>query len=120
MHTIIPGLVTNDNNEAIISYGVMGGQYQPIGQTHVLQNILDYDLSVQEAIDFPRAFALDGLLKVEDSMDKETVNKLENIGHKVYKSPNAIGGGQCIKIDRSQGILIGGSDPRKDGMAIGY
>ena len=68
LHTIIPGLVTNDKNETLLSYGVMGGQYQPIGQTHVLQNILDYNLSIQEAIDYPRAFALDGLLKVEKSL----------------------------------------------------
>ena len=67
LHTIIPGLVTNDKNETLLSYGVMGGQYQPIGQTHVLQNILDYNLSIQEAIDYPRTFALDGLLKIEKS-----------------------------------------------------
>ena len=41
----------------------MGGQYQPIGQSHVLQNIIDYNLSIQEAIDLPRAFALNGELK---------------------------------------------------------
>ncbi len=43
-----------------------------------------------------------------------------NIGHKIKINKNAIGGGQCIKIDRKKGVFIGGSDPRKDGMAIGY
>mgnify|MGYP001252234429 CR=1 FL=1 len=120
LHTIIPGLVTNKNNETILSYGVMGGQYQPIGQTHVLQNIIDYNLSIQEAIDFPRLFPLDGLLKIEKSLDKNIVKSLKDIGHKISIVPDAIGGGQCIKIDRTEGVLIGGSDPRKDGMAIGY
>ena len=120
LHTIIPGLLTNMSNETILSYGVMGGQYQPVGQTHVLQNILDYDLTVQEAIDFPRTFALNNILKIENSVDKEITKKLKNIGHNTRVSSNAIGGGQCIKIDRQAGILIGGSDPRKDGMAIGY
>ena len=46
----------------------MGGQYQPIGQCHVLQNIFDYNLSIQESIDFPRAFALNGKLKIEKSI----------------------------------------------------
>ncbi len=120
LHTIIPGLVTNKKNDTLLSYGVMGGQYQPIGQTHVLQNIIDYNLNIQESIDFPRAFALNGKLKVEKSLNTEIVHKLISIGHNVEISANAIGGGQCIKIDRENGILIGGSDPRKDGMAIGY
>ena len=120
LHTIIPGLLTNKSNQTILSYGVMGGQYQPIGQSHVLQNIVDYDFCIQEAIDYPRTFALDGILKVEKSLDNEIIEKLKNIGHKISIVPDAIGGGQCIKIDRTNGVLIGGSDPRKDGMAIGY
>ena len=60
LHTIIPGLVTKNDNEAILSYGVMGGQYQPVGQSHVLQNIFDFNMNIQEAIDFPRAFYLNG------------------------------------------------------------
>ena len=98
----------------------MGGQYQPIGQSHVLQNIIDYNLNIQEALDLPRAFALDNNLKVEKSLDKNIVQKLQAVGHNVLIVDNAIGGGQCIKIDRDNGVLIGGSDPRKDGMAIGY
>ena len=120
LHTIIPGLVTNTDNETLLSYGVMGGQYQPIGQMHVLQNILDYGLGVQESIDYPRAFALDGILKVEESLNNEVIKKLKEIGHDISISVDAIGGGQCIRIDREKGVLIGGSDPRKDGLAIGY
>ena len=48
LHTIIPGLITDEDDQSILSYGVMGGQYQPIGQSHVLQNIFDYNLSIQE------------------------------------------------------------------------
>ena len=120
LHTIIPGLVTNNREEAILSYGVMGGQYQPIGQTHVLQNILDYNLSIQESIDLPRSFALNGILKIEKSLKNDICLKLNQVGHNISIVDNAIGGGQCIKIDRVKGVLIGGSDPRKDGMAIGY
>ena len=98
----------------------MGGQYQPIGQTHVLQNIIDYKQSIQEAIDFPRSFALNGELKVEKSVNHNVIEKLKSVGHKIFIVPDAIGGGQCIQIDRKEGVLIGGSDPRKDGMAIGY
>ena len=98
----------------------MGGQYQPIGQSHVLQNIFDFDMSIQEAIDAPRAFALNGKLKVEKSIKTSTLNDLSKRGHDIEISNNSIGGGQGIMIDRKKGILIGGSDPRKDGLAIGY
>ena len=120
LHTIIPGLVTNDNNEVILSYGVMGGQYQPVGQTHVLQNIFDFNMNVQESIDFPRAFNLEGKYSFEKSIPKKILNELEKIGHIVSYTEDTHGGGQAIYIDRKEGVLIGGSDPRKDGIAIGY
>jgi gamma-glutamyltranspeptidase/glutathione hydrolase len=120
LHTIIPGLLTNKSNETIISYGVMGGQYQPIGQTHLLQNIYDFDMSMQEAIDAPRAFALNGKLKVENSFSYKSVESLSKLGHEIEIVKEGIGGGQGIMIDRKEGVLIGGSDPRKDGLAIGY
>ncbi len=120
LHTIIPGLITNKNNETIMSYGVMGGQYQPIGQSHLLQNIFEFDTNLQEAIDMQRAFALNGKLNIEKSFSEKTINELSNLGHKLKINEDAIGGAQAIIVDRKNGILIGGSDPRKDGMAIGY
>jgi len=98
----------------------MGGQYQPIGQAHVLQNIYDFNMSMQAAIDSPRAFALNGKLKVENSFSQHSVKNLSNLGHDIEIVEEGIGGGQGIIIDRKEGVLIGGSDPRKDGLAIGY
>ena len=103
-----------------MSYGVMGGQYQPIGQANVLQNIFDFGMSVQEAIDAPRAFALNNKLKIENSFSKSSIENLSNLGHNIEVVDEGIGGGQGIMIDRKEGVLIGGSDPRKDGLAIGY
>ena len=120
LHTIIPGLITELKNNPILSYGVMGGQYQPVGQSHVLQNIFDFGLSVQESIDFPRAFILENEYKLEKSIPNEIINDLKKIGHKAEYSKSSHGGGQAILIDRKTGILIGGSDSRKDGCAIGY
>ena len=115
LHTIIPGLLTNKNDETIMSYGVMGGQYQPIGQAHVLQNIYDFDMNMQEAIDAPRAFALNGKLKVENSFSKTLLKIYLNLVMTYEIVEEGIGGGQGIMIDRKEGVLIGGSDPRKDG-----
>ena len=120
LHTIIPGLLTDNNNETVLSYGVMGGQYQPIGQAHLLQNIYEFNLTVQEAINLQRAFSLNGKLKIEKSFSESTIKELLKLGHNVEITEEAIGGGQAIMIDKKKGILIGGSDPRKDGLAIGY
>ena len=47
-------------------------------------------------------------------------NDLSNLGHSIQVEEDGIGGGQGIVIDRKEGLLIGGSDSRKDGLAIGY
>ncbi len=120
LHTIIPGMVIDKNNNATLSYGVMGGQYQPVGQVHVLNNILDYGMGPQEALSFPRAFHFNNIYKLEKTVDNKIFNGLKKIGHNVEYIEGTHGGGQAIKINRNEGVLIGGSDPRKDGYAKGY
>ena len=77
-------------------------------------------MSIQEAIDAKRGFALDSKLIIENSFSKNVIEHLAVLGHDIEISENGIGGGQGIMIDRKEGVLIGGSDPRKDGLAIGY
>jgi len=120
LHTIIPGMVIDKNGDQTLSYGVMGGQYQPVGQVHVLNNILDYNLSPQQAISFPRAFHFNNIYKLEKSVPGEVMEDLKKIGHEAQYIDDTHGGGQAISIDRKKGNLIGGSDPRKDGYAKGY
>ncbi len=120
LHTIIPGMVMNNNGECELSYGVMGGQYQPVGQVHVLNSIIDYKLTPQMAISFPRAFHFNNIYKLEKSVDKKVFEGLKEVGHNVEYIEGTHGGGQAIQIDRNKGNLIGGSDPRKDGYAKGY
>ncbi|WJR80037.1 gamma-glutamyltransferase [Bradyrhizobium sp. NP1] len=119
LHTIIPALATK-GGRAILSFGVMGGQYQPVGQTHVLTNILDYGCDVQEAIDMPRGLHYEGVYQLEDGVPAATVEGLKKLGHKTTNLVSPLGGGQAIWIDWDKGTLTGGSDPRKDGCALGY
>ena len=58
--------------------------------------------------------------QLEKSINEEIYNKLIKIGHKVKFTDETIGGGQAIFLHRDKGTLIAGSDPRKDGCAIGY
>ncbi|NEW93073.1 gamma-glutamyltransferase [Rhodopseudomonas sp. BR0M22] len=119
LHTIIPALAT-ENGRARMSWGVMGGQYQPVGQVHVLTNVLDYGLDMQEAIDLPRGLHYEDIYQLEDGVPAETVEGLKALGHKVASIGTPHGGGQGIWIDWDKGTLTGGSDPRKDGCALGY
>jgi gamma-glutamyltranspeptidase/glutathione hydrolase len=119
LHTIIPCIVTR-NGRAVMSYGVMGGQYQPTGQSRVLTNVVDYGMDLQEALDQPRGLYLDGVFQLEESVPEPVARGLEKIGHTVARVANPLGGGQAVWIDEARGALIGGSDPRKDGIALGY
>ena len=119
MHTIIPALATT-NGEAEIVFGVMGGHYQPMGQSYVLSNMLTYGMDPQAAIDQPRYFPTGSKVFVERGIPETLRAALTARGHIVAETPTPHGGGQAIVIDRSAGILIGGSDPRKDGCALGY
>ncbi len=119
LHTIIPGLVTK-GGRAQMPFGVMGGQYQPVGQVHVLTNLLDFGCDVQEAIDMPRGLHYEGVYQLEDGVPAAIVEGLQRLGHKTTHVVSPLGGGQAIWIDWDKGTLTGGSDPRKDGCALGY
>jgi gamma-glutamyltranspeptidase/glutathione hydrolase len=119
MHTIMPGMATR-NGRTEMSFGVMGGHYQPFGHTHLLGNVIDFGLDVQQALELPRVFHYDGVLSVETGIPDATADQLRALGHEVENAPIAFGGGQAIWIDHDRGVLVGGSDPRKDGCALGY
>jgi gamma-glutamyltranspeptidase/glutathione hydrolase len=119
LHTIIPALVTKDGR-AVMPYGVMGGQYQPVGQTHVLTNMLDYGCDVQGAIDMPRGLHYENVYQLEDGVPADVVDGLKKLGHQTTSLVAPLGGGQGIWIDWEKDTLTGGSDPRKDGCALGY
>ncbi|WP_460450885.1 gamma-glutamyltransferase [Alsobacter sp. SYSU BS001988] len=118
MHTIIPGMVTQ-GGQAVMPFGVMGGQYQSAGHAHFISRIFDQGLSPQEASDAPRSFSFDGVLTLEDTISPEVARDLEARGHKVAFTSDPTGGCQAIWIDRQKGALYGATDHRKDGLALG-
>jgi gamma-glutamyltranspeptidase/glutathione hydrolase len=118
MHTIIPGMLA-ENGAPNMPFGVMGGAYQPNGHARFLSNLKDFGLDAQSAIDAPRAFADGGILKVEKGYSEQVRAELADLGHKIEVPNGPIGGAQSIKINEN-GVLVGASDPRKDGCALGY
>jgi gamma-glutamyltranspeptidase/glutathione hydrolase len=119
LHTLIPAMVLREGLP-FLAFGVMGGDLQPQGHVQVLLNMLEFGMTVQEAGEAARIrHSADGLA-VESGIDPEARAGLMARGHRVFESRGVFGGFQGIGLDRRTGVLMGGSDPRKDGLAIGF
>ena len=119
LHTIIPGMVYHDG-EPQLSFGVMGGDYQAMGHVYLLSNWIDFGMDLQEAIDAPRFWPSAGVVALERPIPEAVFKALQQRGHVVGRSELSMGGAQAIYIDAQNGVLHAGSDPRKDGCALGY
>jgi gamma-glutamyltranspeptidase/glutathione hydrolase len=120
LHTNMPGMVFK-NGKPWISYGVMGGNMQPQGHTQVLLNMIEFGMNVQEAGEMPRfRHFSDRYVAFESGVGIEVLQELIQKGHRPMTSMGVYGGYQAILIDWENGVLMGGSDPRKDGAALGY
>ncbi|MBW6490058.1 MAG: gamma-glutamyltransferase [Lentimicrobium sp.] len=130
-HTIIPGFVTKDGLP-FMSFGVMGGDFQPMGHVQIVMNMVDFGMNLQEAGDAPRIshngssdptggkHPGKGEILLESRIDYEVIRELMNMGHKVSWSLGDFGGYQAIMFDNSRKVYFGASESRKDGQAAGY
>ena len=130
-HTIIPAFVTK-NGKPVFSFGVMGGDFQPQGHAQVLMNLIDFGMSPQQAGEQPRIRHIEsstptgikmvggGTVLFERGIAEAVKRKLAQMGHKIKKEVGVYGGYQGIWREENPLRYFGGSDPRKDGCAIGY
>jgi gamma-glutamyltranspeptidase/glutathione hydrolase len=122
-HTLIPGFVTrsvNGREEPYMSFGLMGGGVQAQGHVQFLLNHFVFGMDLQAAIDAPRFRHYDGLRVALEAPVSDVVRaRLRAMGHRLIEQPPiAFGGAQAIvKLPRG---YAAGSDPRKDGMAVGH
>lgn len=121
-HTIIPAMATK-NGKLLMSFGVMGGFMQPQGHLQVVANVVDFGMDAQQALDAPR-FRFDEGYKVavESGIGEAAAADLRTRGHDLEVTGEGLGfgGGQIIMVHPETGVLMGGSDPRKDGCAVGW
>jgi gamma-glutamyltranspeptidase / glutathione hydrolase len=130
-HTIIPAFITKDG-VPFVSFGVMGGDFQPLGHTQIVMNLIDFDMNLQEAGDAPRwdhsgsssplgvISESTGQITVESGISYETIRGLMDRGHKVSFERGIYGGYQAIMWDPVNKVYKGASESRKDGQAAGY
>ena len=119
-HTIIPGFITQ-SGVPLAAFGVMGGDMQPQGHVQVISSIIDHSLNPQAAIDCPRVRVVgaDGVL-AEPEVGSDTIAALRRLGHNIRAEEGraGFGGGQMVWRNPDTGVLIAGSEPRKDGCAV--
>lgn len=131
-HTIIPAFVTKDG-KPFMSFGVMGGSFQPLGHAEIIMNMIDFGMNGQEAGDAPRIDHAGsseptgekneglGTIYLESGFSYETIRELMKKGHKVGYQPSSLYGGyQSIRVNTETGVYFGASESRKDGMAAGW
>jgi gamma-glutamyltranspeptidase / glutathione hydrolase len=130
-HTIIPAFITKDR-EPFVSFGVMGGDFQPQGHVQIVMNLIDFGMNLQEAGDAPRwehtggatpmgvVTSGTGRVNVESGISYQTVRGLMDRGHDVGFSRGVYGGYQAIMWDKSNKVYHGASESRKDGQAAGF
>jgi gamma-glutamyltranspeptidase/glutathione hydrolase len=118
-HTLIPAMVLKEN-KPLFSFGVMGADNQPQGHAQALLNLIDFGMDVQQAGEAPRFRHAGEEVLLETAFDASVRSGLEKLGHRVASAVGAWGGYQGILIDPATDALLGGSDPRKDGLAIGW
>ena len=103
----------------------MGGFQQAQGHLQVMANMVDFGLDPQGALDARRFNVnLDGTTTLEQDVPQEVIDRLRAMGHRITPDSGGagvlFGGGQIIQRDPESGVLTGGSDPRKDGCAVGW
>jgi len=120
-HTIIPAFVTR-RGEAVMSFGVMGGDMQAQGHVQMMVRLADHRENPQAATDAPRwKVSKDGALQVEHHMPPETVAGLERLGHRVRVMPRGnLEFGAAQLIHRLPRGYLAASEPRRDGQAVGF
>ena len=122
-HTLMPGMMTR-GGELALCYGVMGAMQQAQGHLQAVANTVDFGLVPQQALDAPRfSVRLGEGVAIENRVDASVVRDLAARGHRMMVMPphgGMFGSGQIIARDAETGALTAGSEPRADGMAVGF
>jgi gamma-glutamyltranspeptidase/glutathione hydrolase len=130
-HTIIPAFITKDG-KPFMSFGVMGGEFQPLGHVQIVMNMVDFGMNIQEAGDAPRIahtgsseptgerMTNGGIIQLESGFPHESIRELMKMGHTIQFDLTGYGGYQGIKLNWENKVYFGASESRKDGQAAGF
>ncbi|MEM3324566.1 MAG: gamma-glutamyltransferase family protein [Thermoplasmata archaeon] len=125
LHTLTAGMIVKDE-ELFGVFGAAGGEGQPQTHIQIIHNIIDRKMNPQEIVEYPRfvhgRILLEGneTLKIEENFEKYTLEKLSSIFNtEIVGKLNDLMGDANIII-KKENVLMGGSDPRRDSMGLGF
>lgn len=121
VHTLMPGMILKEGRP-YAALGLKGGHVQPQVQVRIITSMIDFGMTPQEAISAPRFNHIEGTkVGLEPGIAQATRDELARRGHQVVGgNAESFGGAHAIVINPENGALIGGSDPRKGGCALGF
>ncbi len=120
--SIAPTIILKDG-KPFMSLGTPGGTRIISALAQIIMNVIDFGMSMDDAIEAPRVHCLTKILHVEGRIDQQVIETLKSMGHKIELHPNFdnyFGGAQGILLDSKSHRLFGGADSRRDGVAIGF
>jgi gamma-glutamyltranspeptidase/glutathione hydrolase len=129
MSTLMPYIITKDNSPYLLG-NTVGGDKQPQWNMQVIANVMDFAMNIEQAVSAPRWYSFPGtdpatfenefMLYMEEGISPYVCSELHRRGHDIEVVGPFEGGGDQQLIRMEKGILIGASDPRADGMALGF
>jgi gamma-glutamyltranspeptidase/glutathione hydrolase len=121
VHTLMPGIILK-KGRPYVAVGLKGGHVQPQVQTQIICNLIDHNMTPQQAIAAPRFNHVDGAkVALEAEFSADVKQDLSRRGHQVVEgNPESFGGAHMILLHPDSGAFVGASDPRKGGCALGY
>jgi gamma-glutamyltranspeptidase/glutathione hydrolase len=122
-HTLTP-LMALRGDALAFTLGTPGGDGQTQSLTQIVNNLLLFGMTPQEAVEAPRFRGYPGLaVSIEDRVPLEARQTLEGRGHELRVVSGwtaTFGGAQMILVDARTGTLVVASDPRREAYGLAY
>jgi len=112
-----PTIVFKDDQPFIV-IGAPGGPYIAPSVAQGIMNVIDFGMSMLEAVSAPRVAAPSEVIGVSNRILRRVTDELSESGYQIQRSPSSYPFAALHGICVEDGLCRGGADPQRDGMAI--
>ena len=122
LSSMTPTIILKDGKPFMV-IGTPGGSTIMTTVLQVIVNVIDFKMTIQEAVDAPRIhhqWLPDHLMYEQRALSQDAVDNLRAMGYSLRMRENTTGLAEGILFDRKRGLLLGATDPRGYGEAVGY